>query len=149
MKEKDLKVKAVGRGYQVFYKGERCKYIGSGISRRVYKTPDEQWVVKVEDTSFSEQTQDEYANYKRLKRRIPQHLPVTKKPFSKEGLLIGLQEYIPGKKYNSLRGKVRRSVKDQYTHLEEKTGVSDLHGGNLVYNEKRGCLVIVDLGDGV
>ena len=149
MKEKDLKVKAVGRGYQVFYKGERCKHIGSGISRKVYKTPDDQWVVKVEDTSFSEQTQYEYANYKRLKRRIPQHLPVTKKPFSKDGLLIGLQEYIPGKTYDRLRGNVKRAVKDQYINLEKKTGVLDIHGGNVVYNEKRGCLVIVDLGDGV
>ena len=146
---KGLEIKKRGCGYQVFYKGERCKHIGSGISRKVYKTPDDQWVVKVEDTSFSEQTQDEYANYKRLKKRVPQHLPVTKKPFSKDGLLIGLQEYIPGKTYDRLRGNVKRAVKDQYINLEKNTGVLDIHGANVVYNEKRGCLVIVDLGDGV
>ena len=31
----------------------------------------------------------------------------------------------------------------------KKTVVLEIHGANVVYNEKRGRLVIVDLGDGV
>ena len=68
---KGLEIKRYGRGHQVFYKGEKCELIGSGVSRKVYKTPDEKLVLKLEpeESEYSLQSYNEYRNFLRLKKK--------------------------------------------------------------------------------
>ena len=95
---KGLEIKKHGQWHQVFYKGEECKLIGSGVSREVYKTPDEKLVLKLEPekSDYSLQSYNEYRNYSRLKKKGIDFIARTRKPFVVGDFIVVVQEYIKG-----------------------------------------------------
>lgn len=152
---KGLEIKKRGRGYQVFYKGEKCKLVGSGISRKVYKTPDEKLVLKLEpgESYFSLQSYNEYRNYSRLKKKGIDSIAHTRKPFVVGNFIVVVQEYVNGDRLSKLfMTKDGNKLKARFKDVQEtmwKHGVSDVHNGNVIFDEVNDRLVVIDLGDGV
>lgn len=152
---KGLEIKKRGRGHQVFYKGEKCKLIGSGISRKVYKTPDEKLVLKLEpeESYYSLQSYNEYRNYSRLKKKGIDVIAHTRKPFVAGDFIVVVQEYIKGNRLSKLFStKDGARLKTRYQDVRAmmcKHGVSDVHNQNVIFDEVNDRLVVVDLGAGV
>ena len=152
---KGLEIKNRGRGHQVFYKGEKCKLIGSGISRKVYKTPDEKLVLKLEpeDSYHSLQSYNEYRNYSRLKKKGIDFIARTRKPVVVGDFIVVVQEYIKGDRLSKwFRTKDGEKLKAGYQHVREtmhRYGISDIHNQNVIFDEVNDRLVVIDLGDGV
>ena len=152
---KGLEIKKHGRGHQVFYKGEKCKLIGSGISRKVYKTPDEKLVLKLEpeESEYSLQSYNEYRNFLRLKKKGINSIASTRKPVVVGKFIVVAQEYIKGDRLSKLfMTKDGRKLEARYTDVFEmmyKNGVSDIHKENVIFDEVNNRLVVIDLGDGV
>lgn len=152
---KGLEIKKHGRGHQVFYKGEKCKLIGSGISRKVYKTPDEKLVLKLEpeDSLHSLQSYNEYRNFLRLKKKGIDSIAHTRKPVVVGKFVVVAQEYIKGDRLSKLfMTKDGNKLKVGFKDVQEtmwKHGVSDVHNENVIFDEVNNKLVVIDLGDGV
>lgn len=152
---KGLEIKKHGRGHQVFYKGEKCKLIGSGVSRRVYRTPDEKLVLKLEpeESEYSLQSYNEYRNYSRLKKKGIGFIARTRKPVVVGKFIVVAQEYIKGDRLSKLfMTKDGRKLKARYQDvlvMMYKHGVSDIHNENVIFDEVNNKLVVIDLGDGV
>lgn len=152
---KGLEIKKHGRGHQVFYKGEKCKLIGSGVSRRVYKTPDEKLVLKLEpeESEYSLQSYNEYRNFLRLKKKGINSIASTRKPVVVGKFIVVAQEYIKGDRLSKMfMTKDGRKLKARYQDLVvmmHKSGVSDIHNENVIYDQVNNRLVVIDLGDGV
>lgn len=152
---KGLEIKKRGRGHQVFYKGEKCKLIGSGLSRKVYKTPDEKLVLKLEpeESYYSLQSYNEYRNYSRLKKKGIDFIAHTRKPFVVGNFIVVVQEYIKGNRLSKLFStkdgvRLKTWYQDVLAMMCEH-GVSDVHKQNVIFDEVNDRLVVVDLGDGV
>ena len=152
---KGLEIKKHGRGHQVFYKGEKCKLIGSGVSRKVYKTPDEKLVLKLEleDSYYSLQSYNEYRNYSRLKKKGIDFIAHTRKPVVVGKFIVVAQEYIKGDRLSKwFRTKDGRKLKEWYRDVRAtmyKYGISDIHNQNVIFDEENDRLVVIDLGDGM
>ena len=152
---KVLEIKNRGRGHQVLYKGEKCKLIGSGISRKVYKTPDEKLVLKLEpeDSYHSLQSYNEYRNYSRLKKKGIDFIAHTRKPVVVGDFIVVVQEYIKGDRLSKwFRTKDGEKLKVGYQRVREtmhRYGISDIHNQNVIFDEVNDRLVVIDLGDGV
>lgn len=152
---KGLEIKKHGRGYQVFYKGEKCKLIGSGISRKVYKTPDEKLVLKLEpeESDYSLQSYNEYRNFLRLKKKGIDSIAHTRKPVVVGKFVVVTQEYINGDRLSKwFRTKEGWKLKERYQDVRAtmyKHGISDIHNQNVIFDEVNDRLVVIDLGDGV
>ena len=152
---KGLEIKKRGRGHQVFYKGEKCKLVGNGISRKVYKTPDEKLVLKLEpeDSYYYLQSYNEYRNYLRLKKKGIDFIAHTRKPFVAGDFIVVVQEYIKGdrlsKRFMTKDGKKLKEGYQDVKAMMYKHGVSDVHKGNVIFDEVNGRLVVIDLGSGV
>ena len=152
---KGLEIKKHGRGHQVFYKGEKCKLIGSGLSRRVYKTPDEKLVLKLEpeESEYSLQSYNEYRNFLRLKKKGINSIASTRKPVVVGKFIVVAQEYIKGDLLSKrFRTKEGRKLKKWYLDVRAtmyKYGISDIHTQNVIFDEVNDRLIVIDLGDGV
>ena len=152
---KGLEIKKHGRGQQVFYKGEKCKLIGSGLSRRVYKTPDEKLVLKLEpeESEYSLQSYNEYRNFLRLKKKGIDFIARTRKPVVVGKFIVVAQEYIKGDRLSKwFRTKDGEKLKAGYQRVRETMhiyGVADIHNQNVIFDEVNDRLVVIDLGDGV
>ena len=152
---KGLEIKRYGRGHQVFYKGEKCKLIGSGISRKVYKTPDEKLVLKLEpeESEYSLQSYNEYRNFLRLKKKGINSIASTRKPVVVGKFIVVAQEYIKGDRLSKwFRTKDGEKLKAGYQRVREtmhRYGISDIHNQNVIFDEVNDRLVVIDLGDGV
>lgn len=152
---KGLEIKKHGRGYQVFYKGEKCKLIGSGLSRKVYKTLDEKLVLKLEpeESEYSLQSYNEYRNFLRLKKKGIDSIAHTRKPVVVGKFIVVAQEYIKGDLLSKrFRTKEGRKLKKWYLDVRAtmyKYGISDIHTQNVIFDEVNDRLVVIDLGDGV
>ena len=152
---KGLEIKKHGRGHQVFYKGEKCKLIGSGVSRRVYRTPDEKLVLKLEpeESEYSLQSYNEYRNYSRLKKKGIDFIAHTRKPVVVGKFIVVAQEYINGDRLSKLfMTKDGRKLKARYQDvvvMMNKHGVYDIHNENVIFDEVNNKLVVIDLGDGI
>ena len=152
---KGLEIKKHGRGHQVFYKGEKCKLIGSGISRKVYKTPDEKLVLKLEpkECDYYPQSYNEYRNFLRLKKNGINSVASTRKPVVVGKFIVVAQEYIKGDRLSKwFRTKDGEKLKAGYQRVREtmhRYGISDIHNQNVIFDEVNDRLVVIDLGDGV
>ena len=152
---KVLEIKNRGRGHQVLYKGEKCKLIGSGISRKVYKTPDEKLVLKLEpeDSYHSLQSYNEYRNYSRLKKKGIDFIAHTRKPVVVGDFIVVVQEYVKGDRLSRwFRTKDGEKLKEGYQRVRATMcsyGISDIHNQNVIFDEANDRLVVIDLGDGV
>ena len=152
---KGLEIKKHGRGHQVFYKGEKCKLIGSGISRKVYKTPDEKLVLKLEpeESEYSLQSYNEYRNFLRLKKKGINSIASTRKPVVVGKFIVVAQEYIKGdrlsKWFRTKEGEKLRAGYQRVRATMHSYGISDIHNQNVIFDEANDRLVVIDLGDGV
>ena len=152
---KGLEIKKYGRGHQVFYKGEKCKLIGSGISRKVYKTSDEKLVLKLEpeESEYSLQSYNEYRNFLRLKRKGINSIAHTRKPVVVGKFIVIAQEYVKGDLWSKYRRtKKGKQLEPEYRDVKAvmyKYGVHDVHSKNVIFNEANNRFVVVDLGGSV
>ena len=152
---KGLEIKKHGRGHQVFYKGEKCKLIGNGLSRKVYKTSDEKLVLKLEsqESDYSLQSYNEYRNFLRLKKKGINYIAHTRKPDVVGKFIVVAQEYIKGNRLSKcFMTKEGKKLKERFQEVRAtlyKYRVTDIHDENVIYDQVNNRLVVIDLGDGV
>ena len=152
---KGLEIKKYGRGHQVFYKGEKCKLIGNGLSRKVYKTSDEKLVLKLEsqESDYSLQSYNEYRNFLRLKKKGINYIAHTRKPVVVGKFIVVAQEYIKGNRLSKcFMTKEGKKLKERFQEVRAtlyKYRVTDIHHENVIYDQVNNRLVVIDLGGGV
>ena len=129
--------------------------IGSGVSRKVYKTPDEKLVLKLEPkkSEYSLQSYKEYRNFLRLKKKGINSIASTRKPVVVGKFIVVAQEYIKGDRLSKwFRTKDGEKLEAGYQRVlatMHRYGISDIHDQNVIFDEVNDRLVVIGLGDGV